>query len=32
MRGCWCNVTVLNAQALTKVKNSDSKDSVCEEL
>jgi hypothetical protein len=32
LRGCWCNIIVLNAHAQTVEKNDDSKDSFYEEL
>jgi hypothetical protein len=32
LRGCWCNIIVLNAHAPTDQKGDDSKDSFCEEL
>ena len=32
LRGCWCNITVLNVHALTEEKNDDSNDSFYEEL
>jgi exonuclease III len=32
LRGRWCNIIVLNAQAPTEEKNDDSKDSFYEEL
>jgi hypothetical protein len=32
LRGCWCNIIVLNAHAPTEEKGDDSKDSLYEEL
>jgi hypothetical protein len=32
LRGCWCHIIVLNAQASTDNKIYDSEDSFCEEL
>ena len=32
LRGCWCNIIVLNVHALSKEKSGDSKDSFYEEL
>jgi hypothetical protein len=31
LRGCWCNIIVLNAHAPTEEKSDDSKDSFYEE-
>jgi hypothetical protein len=32
LRGCWCNIIALNANAPTEEKGDDSKDSFYEEL
>ena len=32
LRGCWCNIIVLNEHAPSEEKSDDSKDSFCEEL
>jgi hypothetical protein len=32
LRGCWCNITVLNVHAQSEEKNDDSIDSFYEEL
>ena len=32
LRGCWCNIIVLNELALSEEKNDDSRDSFHEEL
>ena len=32
LRGCWCNIIVLNAHARSEKKSDDSKDSCYEEL
>ena len=32
LRGCWCNIIVLNVRAPSEEKSDDSKASFCEEL
>jgi len=32
LRGCWCNIIVLNVYAASEEKSDDSEDSVYEEL
>jgi endonuclease/exonuclease/phosphatase (EEP) superfamily protein YafD len=32
LKGCWCNIIVLNVHAMTDEKSDDSKDSFSEEL
>ena len=32
VRGCWCNIIVVNVRALSEEKSDDSRDSIYEEL